>query len=75
MAAAWQGKGGMTLADVEIGILTSGKPTLGMTLSSLLMQQVQNIRVYIVDTAEKPVINRDDVALRPTVGHRPGDPV
>ncbi len=51
------------LADVEIGILTRGKPTLGMTLSSLLLQQVQDIRIYIVDTSEKPVINRDDVAF------------
>lgn len=50
------------MADIEIGILTRGKPTLGMTLSSLLLQQVQDIRIYIVDTAEKPVINRDDVA-------------
>ncbi|MGE5619794.1 MAG: glycosyltransferase family A protein [Sphingomonadaceae bacterium] len=51
------------MAEVEIGILTRGKPTLGMTLSSLLLQQVQDIRIYIVDTAEKPVINRDDVAF------------
>jgi glycosyltransferase involved in cell wall biosynthesis len=51
------------LAEVEIGILTRGKPTLGMTLSSLLLQQVQDIRIYIVDTSEKPVINRDDVAF------------
>lgn len=51
------------MAEVEIGILTRGKPTLGMTLSSLLLQQVQDIRIYIVDTSEKPVINRDDVAF------------
>ena len=51
------------MAEVEIGILTRGKPTLGMTLCSLLLQQVQDIRIYIVDTAEKPVINRDDVAF------------
>lgn len=51
------------MAQVEIGILTRGKPTLGMTLSSLLLQQVQDIRIYIVDTSEQPVINRDDVAF------------
>jgi glycosyltransferase involved in cell wall biosynthesis len=51
------------LAEVEIGILTRGKPTLGMTLSSLLLQEVRDIRVFIVDTAEKPVINRDDIAF------------
>ncbi|MGI5836776.1 MAG: glycosyltransferase family A protein [Chloroflexota bacterium] len=51
------------MAKVEIGILTRGKATLGMTLCSLLLQQVHDIRVYIVDTAEKPVINRDDVAF------------
>lgn len=51
------------MAEVEIGILTRGKPTLGMTLSSLLLQQVQDIRIYIVDTAETPVINRDDVTF------------
>jgi glycosyltransferase involved in cell wall biosynthesis len=51
------------LAEVEIGILTRGKPTLGMTLSSLLLQEVRDIRIFIVDTAEKPVINRDDVAF------------
>lgn len=51
------------MAEVEIGILTRGKPTLGMTLSSLLLQQVRDIRIYIVDTSDKPVINRDDVAF------------
>ncbi len=60
------------MAEVEIGILTRGKPTLGMTLSSLLLQQVQDIRIYIVDTSEKPVINRDDVvfALRLAIDRR-----
>ena len=51
------------MAEVEIGILTRGKPTLAMTLSSLLLQQVQDIRIYIVDTSPTPVINRDDVAF------------
>lgn len=51
------------LAEIEIGILTRGKPTLAMTLSSLLLQQVQDIRIYIVDTADNPVIQRDDVAF------------
>lgn len=51
------------MAEIEIGILTRGKPTLGMTLSSLLLQQVRDIRIYIVDTSETPVIHRDDVAF------------
>lgn len=51
------------MAEVEIGILTRGKATLGMTLCSLLLQQVRDIRIYIVDTSEKPVIQRDDVAF------------
>lgn len=51
------------MAEIEIGILTRGKPTLAMTLSSLLLQQVQDIRIYIVDTSDTPVINRDDVAF------------
>ena len=51
------------MAEIEIGILTRGKPTLAMTLSSLLLQQVQDIRIYIVDTSSTPVINRDDVAF------------
>lgn len=51
------------LAEIEIGILTRGKPTLAMTLTSLLLQQVQDIRIYIVDTSDTPVINRDDVAF------------
>ena len=51
------------MAEIEIGILTRGKPTLGMTLTSLLLQQVRDIRIYIVDTSETPVIHRDDVAF------------
>lgn len=51
---------------IEIGILTKGKPTLSMVLSSLLLQEARNIRIHIVDTCETPVVNRDDVrfALR-----------
>jgi len=51
---------------IQIGILTKGKATLSMVLASLLLQETRNIRVHIVDTAETPVINREDVrfALR-----------
>lgn len=48
---------------IEIGILTRGKPTLGMVLVSLLLQEFQNIRIKVVDTGEVPVINRDDVVF------------
>lgn len=51
------------MAEIEIGILTRGKPTLAMTLGSLLLQEVRDIRIYIVDTSDTPVIHRDDVAF------------
>src|SRR6266487_1934236 len=46
---------------IEVGILTKGKPTLGMVLSNLLMQDLQDLRILIVDTSDSPVINREDV--------------
>ena len=51
---------------LEIGILTLGKPTLSMSLASLLLQDEQRIRIHIVDTAPTPIINRPEVqsALR-----------
>jgi hypothetical protein len=48
-------------AALEIGILTLGKPTLSMALSSLLLQDEPNIRIHIVDTAPLPIINRPEV--------------
>ena len=48
-------------AVVDVGILTRGKPTLGITLSSLLLQDTSQLRIHIVDTGESPVVNRDDV--------------
>ena len=48
-------------ALLEIGILTLGKPTLSMALSSLLLQDEQHIRIHIVDTAPTPIINRPEV--------------
>jgi glycosyl transferase family 2 len=51
---------------LEIGILTIGKPTLSMALSSLLLQDERRIRIHIVDTATSPIIDRTEVrsALR-----------
>jgi hypothetical protein len=51
---------------LEIGILTIGKPTLAMALSSLLLQDEGRIRIHIVDTAPSPIIDRSEVqsALR-----------
>ncbi|MDQ3927706.1 MAG: glycosyltransferase family 2 protein [Chloroflexota bacterium] len=46
---------------LEIGILTIGKPTLSMALSSLLLQDERRIRIHIVDTAPSPIINRPEV--------------
>lgn len=48
---------------VEVGILTRGKATLGITLSSLLLQDTTDLRIHIVDNSDTPVVNRDDVAL------------
>lgn len=48
---------------VQIGILTKGKPTLGMVLVSLLLQELRDIAIHIVDTSESPVIRRDDVVF------------
>lgn len=45
---------------IEIGILTKGKPTLAMALSSLLLQNTPGIRIHIVDTSERPVIHEAD---------------
>ncbi|MBI4212917.1 MAG: glycosyltransferase family 2 protein [Chloroflexi bacterium] len=46
---------------VEVGILTKGKPTLAMVLTNLLMADCPDLSILIVDTAETPVIERDDV--------------
>ncbi len=53
-------------ARIDVGILTKGKPTLGMALTSLLLQDDVQLRIHVVDTAAHPVISRDDVrfALR-----------
>jgi hypothetical protein len=48
---------------IEIGILTKGKATLGMVLVSLLLQEAVKVRIRLVDTSERPVINRDDVTF------------
>lgn len=46
---------------LEIGILTIGKPTLSMALSSLLLQDESRIRIHIVDTSPRPIINNAEV--------------
>ena len=46
---------------IEVGILTKGKPTLAMVLTNLLLAEGPAISIVIVDTAETPVIERDDV--------------
>ncbi|HEY0070969.1 MAG TPA: hypothetical protein VGE04_13465 [Chloroflexia bacterium] len=46
---------------LEIGILTIGKPTLSMSLSSLLLQDESRIRIHLVDTAPRPIINSPEV--------------
>jgi glycosyltransferase involved in cell wall biosynthesis len=46
---------------LEIGILTIGKQTLAMALSSLLLQDEKRIRIHIVDTAPTPIIDRVEV--------------
>jgi hypothetical protein len=53
-------------ADIQVGILTKGKPTLGMVLTSLLLQEAVRVQIHVVDTSPRPIITRDDVrfALR-----------
>src|SRR5581483_190859 len=46
---------------VDVGVLTKGKPTLGMTLATLLLQERVRLRLRVVDTSDTPVIKRDDV--------------
>jgi hypothetical protein len=55
------GSSATTPYDLEVGILTKGKPTLGMVLANLLMQDLERLHILIVDTSESPVINREDV--------------
>lgn len=57
---------GEPILPVQVGILTRGKPTLGMVLTSLLLQEAVKLRIHLVDTSAEPVINRPDVqyALR-----------
>lgn len=56
----------ITSETIDVGVLTKGKPTLGMALTSLLLQEDVQLRIHIVDTAARPVVSRDDVrfALR-----------
>ena len=51
----------MLQQPVEVGILTKGKATLAMVLTNLLMADSPELTILIVDTAETPVIERDDV--------------
>ncbi len=50
-----------SVQHIEVGVLTKGKPTLGMVLANLLMQDLEGLRILIVDTSDSPVINREDV--------------
>lgn len=57
---------------LQVGILTKGKPTLGMALVSLLVQETCPLEVFIVDTAHSPVVKRDDVVFALRLGHDRG---
>ena len=46
---------------IDVGVLTKGKPTLAMTLVTLLLQERVRLRLRVVDTADNPVIKQDDV--------------
>lgn len=63
MVPSRQPGGGGVVTDeiVQVGILTKGKPTLAMVLANLLLADEPKLSIVIVDTAEKPVIERDDV--------------
>ena len=47
--------------QIEVGILTKGKATLAMVLANLLMQDIESLRILIVDTSDDPVVKREDV--------------
>jgi hypothetical protein len=50
----------LAAVPIQIGIMTAGKPTLAMALASVLLQNAPDIRIHVVDTAEKPVVQRED---------------
>lgn len=58
-----QGRNDTDPTPLQVGILTRGKPTLGMALVSLIMQEGQPLYVHIVDTSPTPVVKRDDVVF------------
>jgi hypothetical protein len=62
----------VTQPNLQVGILTRGKSTLGMVLSSLLLQDTANIRIQIVDTSETPVMRRSDVNMAMRLAHERG---
>jgi hypothetical protein len=55
------GPDGGPVQEIQVVILTKGKPTLGMVLANLLMQDLTNLRITIVDTSDSSVIQREDV--------------
>jgi Glycosyl transferase family 2 len=46
---------------VQVGILTRGRPMLGMVIANLVLQEEQPLEIFIVDTGEQPAIKREDI--------------
>jgi hypothetical protein len=51
---------------VQVGILTKGRPMLATVIANLVLQDQDQLEIFIVDTGDQPAIKRDDViaALR-----------
>src|SRR5919206_1077562 len=53
-------------SPIQIGILTKGRPTLAITIATLVLQEEHPLEIFVVDTGEQAAIKREDVmsALR-----------
>ena len=51
---------------VQVGILTKGRPMLATVIANLVLQDQDQLEIFIVDTGDHPAIKREDVisALR-----------
>src|ERR671926_500488 len=48
-------------SPIQIGILTKGRPTLAITIATLVLQEEHPLEIFVVDTGEQPAIKRVDV--------------
>src|SRR6266705_1976716 len=48
-------------ANIQVGILTKGRPMLATVIANLVLQEEHPIEIFIVDTGDQPAIKRVDV--------------